>query len=388
MVFDPDSLSASRTISALQSAILSDAFTFVVNGREVLVDLVEAIALSPAIQGQLQIDSCANRFVIDDSRVNLSDLSSLRSLLSDSPISFDQSSLTSLLLLSRRLCNTELEHLIILSSSFSDLNSLSTNILSQLSFDALDDLLSSPSLQIESEDALLSFILNLGSSYSPLLRHIQLEFLSSAGICQLRDCFATCDFSESLWCGVVIFLTTPRVDSLIISDIPPLFDEFRDKKWELLWRGNRDGFRCYDFHSRCDGHANTLTLIQEDPGGWFSRSKNIFGAFTPVEWDSENHWKGDDSLKSFLFTLKNPHNIPARKFALEAEEKQDAIFCNSVCGPSFYGMWVSNNCNANTDSYTNLGPVYTNDTGLDGKTVFTGSRDFKVKEIEVFEITD
>jgi hypothetical protein len=51
-------------------------------------------------------------------------------------------------------------------------------------------------------------------------------------------------------------------------------------------------------------------------------------------------------------------------------------------------MWVYDNCNANTDSQTKLGPVYTNDTGLDGRTVFTGSWEFKVKEIEVFEITD
>jgi hypothetical protein len=28
--------------------------------------------------------------------------------------------------------------------------------------------------------------------------------------------------------------------------------------------------------------------------------------------------KGDDSLKSFVYTLKNPHNIPARRFALKA----------------------------------------------------------------------
>jgi hypothetical protein len=39
-----------------------------------------------------------------------------------------------------------------------------------------------------------------------------------------------------------------------------------------------------------------------------------------VEWDSRTpkyKWD-DDSEKSFLFTLKNPHNIPARRFALKA----------------------------------------------------------------------
>jgi hypothetical protein len=52
---------------------------------------------------------------------------------------------------------------------------------------------------------------------------------------------------------------------------------------------------------------------------------------------------------------------------------------------AFYG---SNNCNANNDSSTGLGFVYTNGTGLDVGIVFTGSANFQVREIEVFEITD
>jgi hypothetical protein len=34
-----------------------------------------------------------------------------------------------------------------------------------------------------------------------------------------------------------------------------------------------------NFHSRCDGHANTLTVILHTKG-------NIFGGSTPVEWES------------------------------------------------------------------------------------------------------
>jgi hypothetical protein len=125
---------------------------------------------------------------------------------------------------------------------------------------------------------------------------------------------------------------------------------------------------------------------------------NIFGGFTPVEWESRvwngKYWKenncrkADDSEKGFLFTLKNPHNIAPRKFALKTAMKHLAIYCDSGCGPCFYGMSVSNDCNANTDSWTYLGASYTNDTGLDGQTVFAGPWNFQVKEIEVFEITN
>jgi hypothetical protein len=137
-----------------------------------------------------------------------------------------------------------------------------------------------------------------------------------------------------------------------------------------------------------DGHARTLTLIQDTEG-------NIFGGFTPVEWDWNMrgqwkfpYWKADPSSKSFLFTLKNPHNFPARKFRLKAEKQNQAILCSCSYGPCFWDISVSDNCNANAASSSFLGRSYVNDTGLDGNTVLTGSENFTVKEIEVFEITN
>jgi hypothetical protein len=49
---------------------------------------------------------------------------------------------------------------------------------------------------------------------------------------------------------------------------------------------------------------------------------------------------------------------------------------------------VHHNYMGTISSYTNLGQSYTNDTGLDGKTFFTGSEYFSAKEIEIFEISD
>jgi hypothetical protein len=117
---------------------------------------------------------------------------------------------------------------------------------------------------------------------------------------------------------------------------------------------------------------------------------NIFGGFTPVKWESGRwHLKADDSQKSFLFTLKNPHNSPARRFALKTEKKNNAISCDYAAGPRFFDIGLCDNFNANTDSYANsFGKSYINDTGLDGETFFTGSTSFQVKEIEVFEISD
>jgi hypothetical protein len=179
---------------------------------------------------------------------------------------------------------------------------------------------------------------------------------------------------------------------IIISDFPEIFAEFQGKRFKILWRGSRDGFKAQEFHRRCDGHKNTLTVILDTKG-------NIFGGFTPVEWESKGYFKSDDSLKSFLFTLKNPHNVMARKFALKAKEKHRAIYCDSKRGPCFCDIGVSDNCNTNFKSFTGInanttsftsrfGDTYINDTGMDRNTFFTGEEYFMVKEVEVFEVTE
>jgi hypothetical protein len=95
----------------------------------------------------------------------------------------------------------------------------------------------------------------------------------------------------------------------------------------------------------------------------------------------------DRSLKSFLLTLKNQHNCP--KFALKAEKKDEAIIYGSACGPNFRDIRVDDKCNANARSFTyRFAHSHANDTRLTRKTSFTGSREFTVKEIEVFEIID
>jgi hypothetical protein len=131
--------------------------------------------------------------------------------------------------------------------------------------------------------------------------------------------------------------------------------EFRGKSFSLLWRGRRDRFRARDFHSPWNGHANTLTLSEDTKG-------NIFGGFTPLKWESRTdlpYIKADPSLKRFVFTLKNPHNVPARRFALKDEEKNWAIISVSDWSPCFPGIAVFDSCNEdiNGRSEETKGPI-------------------------------
>jgi hypothetical protein len=183
--------------------------------------------------------------------------------------------------------------------------------------------------------------------------------------------------------------------SVILPEIPPLFAGFATKRFRLLWRGSHDGFHKRAFHARCDGHGNTLLIIRD-------RGDNIFGAYTPVVWESRtwngadglenNCLKADDSGESFLYTIKNPHSFPPRKFPLRADKK---LFAVGAClsGP-FFGyappdLSVAGNATGELKSYTHgFGTTYTNDSGMDGRTFFTGSRYFTVHEIEMFEVIE
>jgi hypothetical protein len=113
----------------------------------------------------------------------------------------------------------------------------------------------------------------------------------------------------------------------------------------------------------------------------------IFGGFTPVAWESRGGYAQDPSLKSFLFTLKNPHNLAARIF--KQHRADIAIDDRESYGPSFgrnHDLYICDQCHASGGSFSTLGSVYTNDTGIADKEVLLGAAYFAVREIEVFEV--
>jgi hypothetical protein len=277
-----------------------------------------------------------------------------------------------------------------------------------LGFPVLYSILSSPNLILHNEDSLIEMIREISKdeSYFNLLEFVRFEFLSlgemQSAIEWISNSFELFTFPiwKSLSKRLVLskdpqpsgnrFLarlaavgSAPKLDSQIISEFPDLFARFRTHVFYLLYRGSRDGFESSAFHRLCDGHPMTLTIILSDNG-------SIFGGYTPVAWHNSGSYTVDNTLKSFLFTLKNPNNIGARIFPLKEDQKGSAIDGASY-GPSFgigHNLHVSDQCNNNTRSYTGgFGQTYANDTGLPGETVFTGGPHFRVREIEVFELT-
>jgi len=93
----------------------------------------------------------------------------------------------------------------------------------------------------------------------------------------------------------------------------------KDQKLELKYRASRDGFSSSDFHSHCDGIANTLTVIKANSG-------NIFGGFTEQKWHSRGGFVTDPN--AFIFSLVNKEEKPFK--VLCSNEGKEAIGCDSA----------------------------------------------------------
>jgi hypothetical protein len=153
-------------------------------------------------------------------------------------------------------------------------------------------------------------------------------------------------------------------------------------KWSLLYRGTTDGFGSSDFHSKCDGHSNTLTILKAKGSGF------IFGGYTTVEWDGSSIWKSDPN--SFIFSLTNKDNQPV-KMNIDPNRHKYAIYCHSSFGPTFgcFEIRIANNSNTRMSSFSNLGdsfkhPQYAFGTN-EAKNFLAGTEWFQLDEIEIYQ---
>jgi hypothetical protein len=267
-----------------------------------------------------------------------------------------------------------------------------------LSASVLHVILSDGRLVVRDEDSLFEVIHRLASkdlSYFGLLEFVRFEFLSDACMKAAFD-FIHDSFdgmTRAIWsalegrlalsvkapsAGGRFFL--PSLDSKIVTECPVIFGRFRAKEFRLLYRGSRDGFGAANFHTRCNGHRHTVTLILSTDG-W------IFGGYTPVAWNSRGTGVADPTRQSFVFTIKNPHNLRARVFIQKAED--NAINDKPSYGPIFGGghdLVVCDNCRNANSSWSSLGTTSENDTQIAGNQILTGAYNFTVQEIEIFEL--
>ena len=183
--------------------------------------------------------------------------------------------------------------------------------------------------------------------------------------------------------------------SYIIQWLKEPNQNYKDlKDIKLLYRGSRDGFKAVDFHEKCNNKGETLVIIK-------SNEDYIFGGYTEINWDNtiwngkvgeNNNSRREGNGNEFVFTLKNPHNIEPSKFNMKNEWLNHSICCDAKLGPIFgcNDIRIENECNNNNNSFSfydfNPGEYCFNDTTGKKRLLFTGTKTYKVKEIEVFNI--
>ena len=147
------------------------------------------------------------------------------------------------------------------------------------------------------------------------------------------------------------------------------------KSYTLLYRATRDGFQASSFHSKCDGKANTITIIK-------TTQDYVFGGFTAAAWDMTYTYKTDST--AFLFALRQAGSSKNDKFSITMSS--NAIYCAPYYGPVFGGghdIFVPDNADVNTgdENCHSYQCPYGNVGYLTG-----GIRTFIASEIEVHQI--
>jgi hypothetical protein len=183
------------------------------------------------------------------------------------------------------------------------------------------------------------------------------------------------------WLNVNSFKGQILTDERQITELIYLCEFSPNDKWTLLYRGTRDGFRPRDFHSICDGHSNTLTIVKA------KQSSYIFGGYTTIHWGSSDTYKSDSN--AFIFSLTNKDNQPL-KMKINPNKHKYAINCHSRYGPIFgEDRCIANNAITTMDSYSNLGhsyehPLYAYGTN-EAYTFLAGTEWFQLDEMEVYK---
>ena len=129
-----------------------------------------------------------------------------------------------------------------------------------------------------------------------------------------------------------------------------------------------------------------IVLVNFSSGATTTASKR----FTPI-YLYFYFFKGSDAYKactsSFIFSLVNPADVGPTKMALKADKKGYGMYCHRDHCPTFgagHDLHIANAANTNANSYSNVTNTYEGPPNQSGTTFLVGSKNFIVKDFEVF----
>jgi len=156
----------------------------------------------------------------------------------------------------------------------------------------------------------------------------------------------------------------------------------KDKKWLLIYKATKDGFKASDFHRLCDNRGATLTLIQTRHRFHKKKRDPIFGGYTTIPWTSRRGSHRD--FESFLFLLSGDK---VTRFNLRSTD-DIAVLHTPISGPVFglNDIHICDRANEDRFSFSKFPSSY-EDTNGQGRKTLSNWRNLLVKEIEVYMVT-
>lgn len=137
-----------------------------------------------------------------------------------------------------------------------------------------------------------------------------------------------------------------------------------------MYRKSIDGDSIDTFHKLCDNKGSTLILIKVD-------NKNIFGGYTPLDWDENSGYKNDND--TFIFSLTA--NFISKKYRIN-----NSINCSKNIGPSSccFGLGNTDKHNMSHGKFDKTCSHYT-----DFSKIIPNNKpgNFEAEEVEIYKIS-
>lgn len=170
------------------------------------------------------------------------------------------------------------------------------------------------------------------------------------------------------------------IDKSQVTELIELCEFPDNQKFMLLYSAskNKNGHDFDDFHIRCDGVKNTLTIIR-------TSQNYIFGGYTDAAWDSADHDIEDPN--SFIFSLKNCDNSP---FKASCTDSKTSIYGGSDYGPTFgFSDIELGSCFLNKlYGSSTMGYNASYENPLSKSYILAGAEHFSVINFEVYELVE
>ncbi|KAF2069930.1 hypothetical protein CYY_008749 [Polysphondylium violaceum] len=163
---------------------------------------------------------------------------------------------------------------------------------------------------------------------------------------------------------------TKEEGNMTTKSLKQEFHSFKELIFHIASETNK--FSASAFHSACDGKGPTITVIETTDGC-------VFGGYNSQSWKIHGYFYGDN--KCFIFTLVNKHGIPPTKYL----PKENANCVGSNSDPVI-GFHSGNNDIriGETSSYQVFPSTYKDTTGK-GNTTLTPSKNFTIKNLEIYK---